>query len=334
MASPGSPSGFRHSFEAFWSKFRKTLYFRILILVLISLLSVLLLLSAALACLSLILIPLLIFLIPNWFGERSVKRHAVNGVIFLLLATPLYAGTLTSQVFYVQQQDQAADTLPNTNVVAAAQLHEGRVNPFRGPAEAIFNFTVNMTSTDPSAPGFSVVTQVASYSGLSDVRSFYNMSVDRARSPVVNYSRGVYYYVNTTGLTADVHQFDFLVVTGNASNPQSSDIVVLTRGSLGPFVADFWAHFGFFFYRGFFQFAFLVFGFFLILLIYWWTRKARQVRGVQDGKAEAKRAEGGGEFTCTNCGADVSEEATKCPTCGAVFEPEAERESAKPIQPK
>ncbi|TLZ49071.1 MAG: zinc-ribbon domain-containing protein [Methanobacteriota archaeon] len=75
--------------------------------------------------------------------------------------------------------------------------------------------------------------------------------------------------------------------------------------------------------------VFLVFGFFLILLIYWWTRKAREIRGAGAGKpGPGKKPEGGGEFTCTNCGADVSEGDAKCPSCGAVFEAEAAGEPA------
>ena len=324
MDAPIGPRSFRQSFEAFWSKFRTTFYFRLLILLLVSVLAVLLL-QSPIFCLSIVLIPAMVLLIPLWFGEKSVKNHAVNGVLVLLLGTLLYAAILTPNFVSLPQQAQAYDLDP-AGQPARASLSEGMVTPFQGSSETNFTFTVKVKSTDANASEFKVRLQVASGDGLTVVRTFYDMNSDPARPG--DFATGQYFIYNTT-LPPLVHGFNFEVFPNATAAP--SAILVGTPGSAGPFNVGFGPHFLFFLYGGFFNFAFLIFGFFLILLLYWWTRRAREIRGGQEKKTDAggRRAEGGGEFTCTNCGADVSEDARSCPKCGAVFESEAEGEAAR-----
>ncbi len=308
-------------FKALWSKFRKTFYFRVFILVLVSLLAVLLLQSPIL-CFSLVLIPVTMLLIPHWFGERSVKNHAINGLIIFVLATLLYASLLTPALLSLPQQAQGETNDPLGNP-ARATLSNGTVTPFQGAADTSFNFTVTLKSSDVNASQFVVRTKVLNVDGITVT----GQMVDMTAMPGGTLATGKVFYGNST-LPPQVHLFNFEVFPNVTAG--SNAVLVGTPGSYGPFNVGFGPHFLFELYRGLIQMAFLVFGFFLILLIYWWTRKAREIRGVQRERTEkGKRAEGGGEFTCTNCGADVAETDTKCPSCGAVFESEEDSKPAK-----
>jgi len=160
MDAPIGPRSFRQSFEAFWSKFRTTFYFRLLILLLVSVLAVLLL-QSPIFCLSIVLIPAMVLLIPLWFGEKSVKNHAVNGILVLLLGTLLYAAILTPNFVSLPQQAQAY-ALDPAGQPARASLSEGMVTPFQGSSETNFTFTVKVKSTDANASEFKVRLQVAS----------------------------------------------------------------------------------------------------------------------------------------------------------------------------
>ncbi|TLZ49070.1 MAG: hypothetical protein E6K18_08390 [Methanobacteriota archaeon] len=191
-------------FQSFWTKFRGTIYFRVLILALV---------SSPILCLSLILIPLSILLIPHWFGERSVKNHAVNGVIVLVLATLFYAVILTPALLSLPQQDQAYNVDVNNNPAQAA-LSEGHATPFVGAASTSFNFTVKMQSNNSDAANYTVRTQVVSVDGLTGTPAYYAMAVDTSRPGTIR--AGQYYYVAVT-LPAEVHLFNFQVVRLNTA---------------------------------------------------------------------------------------------------------------------
>ena len=305
--------------KAFWGKFRTTVYFRLVYLTLVALIGMLLLMSFS-TCFALLLIPVLILLVPHAFGERRLRSHAVNVIFVIALSTALYAPLATSDVVTRPQAPQAFDGV-------RADFAAGLVTPFRCgdvpcPANTAFNFTVNVTSTDAGFTDQSVELVVLDLVGI-DVRG---QTLTMIPLEDRNLSNGETFYLNTT-LPPAFHIFNFNIVNASGAPVEG------TFGSAGPFNAGYDVHLATIWLRAFFFSVFILFGFYLMLMLYWWTRRARQVRGTM-APPEAKRAEGGGEFTCTNCGADVAETAAKCPKCGAVFEPEAERESAEPVHPK
>jgi predicted ATP-dependent serine protease len=61
-------------------------------------------------------------------------------------------------------------------------------------------------------------------------------------------------------------------------------------------------------------------------MLFWWTTRARMERQ-RLGMTVPTETDTG--FMCTNCGADVPADASKCPKCGAVFE-EAPAGASKP----
>lgn len=298
----------------FWTKFRGTVHFRLLYLFLVSTLIAMILPFGAL-CFPLLIIPVLMFLVPYWFGERKVRNLAVNGLLVIVLSALVYATILTPMVMAQTQEPQIA-------VGTGLGLTEGRVNPFwTTNANAPFNFTVNLTATSPDPSKYTVRVQMVDFEGLQLVRRTFEMSRDAVRGNG-NLTDGEHYYANTT-IPPLFHAFNFQVLTV----VNTTQVVVLeTDGVTGPFHAPYTTYWGFVFYQGMIGMMFVGMGFFLVLLLYWWTRKARQIRGAPGESKPKKRAEGGGEFTCTNCGADASEEDTTCPKCGASFVAEGEGE--------
>jgi len=305
-------------FAAIWGKFRRTPYFRMLYLSLVALLAAVLLPTTlfVLGCLTILVIPLLVLLVPHFFGERRVRNHAVNGLVAIILTSILYTAIAVPDVTGRVQVGQSWDG-------ERADIAEGLVTPFRGAASASFNFTVNVTSDDPQRSQFFVRLQVADQVGLGDFRRNYTMT------PLAgdNLTDGSAEYYATITLAPVFHVFNFQVW-----GPVNGTMTVLTEtlGSVGPFNAPYEAYLSVIWVRAvYFMVVFIGMGFYLILMIYWWIAKAKQVRGTR-APPERKRAEGGGEFTCTNCGGDVGEEDAKCANCGAVFDAEAEDEPADP----
>jgi hypothetical protein len=307
-------------FKALWSKFRGTPYFRIAYLLLIAIASALILVTPF-ACFAILLVPVLTLLVPHWFGERRVKHHALNGV-FMLAAVPLLAALLITPAWI--GQDEFVQELAGTSGVS---LSHGIVRPFRtGPVAGDFNFTVTMWTNQSAVASLDVRVHVLSLAGLSVTNVTVGMThVAPDASDVFangNYGDGERFWA-IVPLAAVPHSFNFHV-----RNTTSSGIVVETLGAPGPFNAQYGAYFQLWFVNRFFNTLFIIVGFYLLLLLYWWTRKAREMRGEKLERGR-KRDEGGGEYTCTNCGGDVSEADAKCPNCGAEFGPGPSSEPAE-----
>lgn len=306
-------------FRSFWTTFRKTLYFRVAYLALVSVL-VAFMLTLAAVCFFLLLVPVVMLLVPYWFGERSVKNHALNGLLVIPLSAVLFGVILTPGF------TSAPQTIQETSD-PSARLGEGKVVPFHAtPGEpAEFTFTVNLRSTSLDSGNVTVRVQVVDWIGLQFVRRSFPMAMDGRGDGVLANGEG---YVATATLEPVLHGFNFQVLTVVNT---TETVVVQTNVSAGPFNAAFVTYYGFFLYQGIVTMVLIGLFFYIVLGIYWWTRKAREIRGALGTRRGGgrKRAEGGGEFTCTNCGGDVSEADTKCPNCGAEFVSGAEGESAQ-----
>ncbi|HWM52218.1 MAG TPA: zinc ribbon domain-containing protein, partial [Thermoplasmata archaeon] len=112
----------------------------------------------------------------------------------------------------------------------------------------------------------------------------------------------------------------------------------LTNLDFGPLTAPVANFYGLFVYFTAFSMI-LPFTFYYVILFMWWyTVRARATRTKMLGAepqipketpkpkvdvatpTKSEKASKATAFTCTNCGADVDENAEKCPKCGAVFE--------------
>jgi len=79
-------------------RFRKTVWFRVTYLVLLGLIvpNLLPFSAGGLGCLVIILVPLAVFLVPYYLGERSVRRFALNALPVILIAI-LIGGALSTR---------------------------------------------------------------------------------------------------------------------------------------------------------------------------------------------------------------------------------------------
>lgn len=300
--------------NALWIRFRKSVWFRFSYLMLIVAMASLLL-PSALGCLGLILIPVLILLVPISFGERRMRNHLVNGAFALLMIPVVLTLFLAPSLSSIPE-------VSRDGLSVRADLTQGMVTPFRTDSpETLFRFSVNVTTDDPSNSSFEVRVQVIDYDGLGFASGGTPVMLPTGDRDLRN---GEIFQANLT-LTPRLHGFYFLVAQPNGT---SETIIVQTPPVNGPFNISEETYRTIVLASSYLSMVVVAMGFFLFLLLYWWTRRARDLRG---GRAppEKKRAEGGGEFTCTNCGADVSEEDTKCPKCGAAFESEAQGEPAE-----
>ena len=74
-----------------FQQFRKTPWFRITYLVLLGVIvsELYLLALSPLACVIILLIPVSIFVVPYWLGERKMTRFALNAlVVFVIVSSP------------------------------------------------------------------------------------------------------------------------------------------------------------------------------------------------------------------------------------------------------
>lgn len=293
--------------------FRKSRYFRVFYLVIVALmvaafLPYLPLLGPA-VCLGIFAIPLLMFALPWWLGDRKLKVLAVNGVIILVLSA-LFLAALDAQ------SAVSSTPRPVGSGGVPVSLTNGTVSPPRGPPTDFYNFTAKLTDRSGRPPGtFIVYLNLTKLVGLDTASESYVMAgVDGSD---VNTSDGKWYYANRS-LDDHIYFFWFSVNYVNGTR----DTWVQTAYEIGPIVTGFGSFFGISLYVGFLNLLIPVSFYYIIILLYWYTRRARRERqrlGLTAARTEAVTDTG---FMCTNCGADVPETADRCAKCGAVFEEE------------
>ena len=315
-------------------RFRKTPWFRVTYLVLLGLIVPNLLPFAAggLGCLVIILVPLLVFLVPYYLGERSVRHFALNALPVIVIAI-LLGGALSTNVYLSQ-----ADPIPLASTPGGAftsptmALTNGTVAPYHADAAREFTFRVKLKTTVDRMPvNFSVFINLTTISGLAAYEtSDYAMNFSAGPGSFTNTTLGTWYETRVN-LTRQIYGYGFSVWDNDKN-------WTLTNLDFGPLTAPGANFYGLFVYFTAFSMI-LPFTFYYVILFMWWyTVRARATRTRMLGaepqipketpkpKADvatptkSEKASKATAFTCTNCGADVDESAEKCPKCGAVFE--------------
>lgn len=319
MPLPDFLSEFREKFLAF----RKTPWFRVLYLVLLGLIVAQLFpftLASSVACLTLFLMPITVFVIPYWLGERKARRFAVNAVPVFVLAI-LVVGLLETSALLGQTTAEELHSFPGFGSSPTMALSNGTVAPFQAPPNQDFAFRVRLTTTvNGTASDFSVHVNLTVIDGLARSEPSFRMTAENVSANTRNGS----WFATSLPLGGSIYGYGFSVTDLDGNWTFAGPV-------LGPITASSAAFFGFFVYVTS-LFMLIPFSFYYVIMFMWWytvrMRRSRQ-RMMESGElaipktpAKSKRGKAtkASAFTCTNCGADVSETDKKCPKCGAVFE--------------
>ena len=319
-------------FLKLFTKFRKSVWFRVFYLAILALIVVGLYQGSAgtspTVCLSLLLIPVSVFVLPYWLGERRLRHLLLNALPVFLAATLIIGVLQTDSTFNVGPVQ--LDTGPWTNPPAQVSLWNGTVEPQQAPPGTNFTFHVRLLKT-----GVANGTPVSVYLNLTTLGAFTAVpwSVPMTVDSAANNSNGTW-YVATQTLGSDLYGFYFFANQTNGN-------WTATAGLLQPITASWASVYAFWIsWTGLRGILFPAIFYLLIVFMYWYTVRTRKLRQRMmerraTGKAEDTEKKPAGEegdtaaegkagkvaaFTCTNCGADVTEDDEKCPKCGAVFE--------------
>ena len=324
-----------------FERFRKTKWFPVVYVTLLAVIIGLVIPIAAglasLVCLVVLGIGVAMFALPYLLGERSVKRLLVFGLYMTLVASLIAAGLYSSQLGSIPERKAEGS-------YGGFQLLNGTVSPYRQESGGTFTFSVVVKGNSSLSPGdLNVYVLVFDLGPWSIYRRYLPLE------PVsgVNLSTGLTYSGSYAPEGAAYHYHRFEVFNQSvdlepdlqcpytqtatryedrpacflAGAPLTEDFAGGSPGLVyGPVSASGLSLYTVSVAQRFVFMLFPLFTFFLILLMYWWTRRAREVRAKrEDAMAEVR---GTGDFECSNCGADVPGAATKCPKCGAVFDEE------------
>ena len=315
--------------------FRKTRWFRVTYLILLGLIvsQMYFLTRGTIACLVILLMPILVFVFPYWIGERKARRLAVNALPVFLIAIVVAAAAYTQ---FVVSADRAIplQSFPGFQSSDTMALSNGTVTPYRANPSQPFTFRVELkTTVNGSASNYRVYLNLTQVSGITGVDLPGIGMVPSPGNNTTNTKKGTWYETHQN-LTDAIYAYSF-AVWDNDTNWTLSGI------DFGPITASWGAFYGLIVYFvGTSMILPLIF-YYLILFLWWYTARTRQLRTRELGKTPeipkekpgtkaepvgkpksepSEKAAKAAVYTCTNCGADVGEDDEKCPKCGAVFE--------------
>jgi hypothetical protein len=317
---------------ALFQSFRKTPWFRVTYIVLLGLIVALMdfLTTSAVSCFVVLLMPVVVFIFPYWFGERKVRRFAVNAVPIFLIAI-LLAAAISTQTLVSQDRAIPLRSFPEIASPTMA-LSNGTVVPYRGTPAQPFTFHVKLTTTvNGTATGYAVYVNLTILHGLTPQAVPGTLMTPSPGNLTTNTKNGTW-YETTENLTDAVYGYAFSVWDKRANWTYSS-------GDIGPLTAPWGTFYGLILEYTALSMTLPLAFYYVILFMWWYTIRARELRtrdlggtleipkekprpkeGSADQPEPAEKATKAAAFTCTNCGADVGEEDEKCPKCGAVFE--------------
>jgi hypothetical protein len=291
-------------------------------------------------CLIGLLTPLMLLGICWYFGIKSVKKLLLIGVLASLVFTGVLAATITDQYQHIEYKVGVSDG-KNANVT----LKEGALQPLYGDKTTVYEYsvTVHVKNNATLVTDVEVVIQSVHFPSATS-EAFPMTERDRNVTNIATGEANITYVYNTT-LSTPVNVYWFLVnVSGEVDPVVAADYSTSpTSPLIGPMSKDTNTILSLMLPISLYQTFVSVFPLYaLIVVMIWWTRRTRKVRKDQMNKWEAERAkeeakkpkedakvslqrkamglDDEGTFVCSECGADVPADATKCPKCGEKFE--------------
>jgi ribosomal protein L40E len=260
-------------------------------------------------CFGALLIAIVGFYVPKYFGLTSKSKLAVWGLVFILVLSIPF--TWASAVGSVNSFD--GYPLESANGV----LVGGHVTPFRGEAGTPHTFNVTLTSDAPDAAVNVIVTDQTTFRELGN----YSLAPTGA---VVG---GTNYALTTDAAAGSLYSYRFVT---NATGPWIS-----TVEGYGPVH---WSDLDIFqYFLPYMALALLLqvgMLFYLLLLFSWFTDRSKARMGeVMKQREQAQRPAPADvkveKFVCSECGADVPADAGRCPQCGESFDEESAPKAGK-----
>jgi hypothetical protein len=260
-------------------------------------------------CLIIFLIPVATFGIQYIFGERTMKRFILIGLVVLLLTGLLLGAVYSVQIAGYADHPNFEGQAPDGTLI----LTNGQVEP-KGVSETQpYNFTV--TYIDPGGLPTSITVNI--YSPALDLNVTHPMLPADSSNDTAT---GKSYFYSTT-LDQSLYFFSFSTI--NSTGVATTASGTFGDYELGPVNLPFHE----FLILGLTYVPFLAMIYLLFIMLYWWTKKAKTYQPPRPRPDDSKDDDE--EFTCSKCGADVPGSAAKCPSCGEEFEEDEEEEKEK-----
>jgi DNA-directed RNA polymerase subunit RPC12/RpoP len=255
-------------------------------------------------CLLPILVALLAYYLPTYFGLKDRKKLALFGlVLFLVIGLSLGAAQYKSVEGYEVVELSSDDDL----------LVQGTVSPSQGVPGDIFDFSVVLVSGNATAD-----VRLLLYNNWGDPDDALNISMAFSHNVTLDDSSiGALYTTNTSSLEEGIYYFQYGALDGG--------VWTETEQGFGPVNAELGKVLSYYLMFGvlnsFFNIAVLFY--ILILLTWWMDRSKKKMAEMEQQRAKVKEKKGAEEkFVCSDCGAEVPRDADKCPACGAKFDDE------------
>jgi hypothetical protein len=283
-------------------------------------------------CLSGLITPLALLGIMWEFGFKGVKKLLILGAVTALALSGVWCAYATNYYQHVLGFTASSDD---------HVLIDGKVDPLFGESTTQFNFTVTVTANFTNTAVTNVTLLIADLNIIGARAHNYSMILADNGTNIRHY-----YYV--TEVSKPVNTFVFgAKVNGDwviALNPTPDKKSPIPTAALeGPVYKDSGAVavqlIALSLYAGYVV-VFPIYA--LLLLMVWWTRRARRMRVEAYEKAMSEReqetknipkeeakvprlskatgSEGEETFVCSECGADVPADAKVCPKCGEKFD--------------
>jgi ribosomal protein L40E len=289
-------------------------------------------------CLSGLITPLALLGVMWQLGVKGVKKLLIIGAVSCVAFSGVWTLYYTDSFQHIDQRFATSTETIVSNNQTVPRFVNGTVDPLFGSSSTAFNFTLTINLPDNGTSTINKVCVVTeSISWPSTER--HNYTMQQAYS--ADNKTALYYYRTTVG--TPVNDFLFRAdVDGKWANAtdHKGDLEYLLNG---PIYKDTAAVAVVMAPIGLIQILVSFYPIYaLLLLMIWWTRRARKMRveayekaisekeqetkdiPKEDRKvpslAEAMGLEKGEDFVCSECGADVPADAKVCPKCGEKFD--------------
>ncbi|MBN1676958.1 MAG: zinc ribbon domain-containing protein [Candidatus Thermoplasmatota archaeon] len=270
-------------------------------------------------CLSGLITPLAMVGIFWFFGIKDVKKLLIIGVVACLVISAAMAIYLPYT--WLNLEDPVVET-------EDGKIAEGTVTPMHGTSSTVYNFTVTVHANLSDISDVSLL--IAGVGYYTDPEMNVTMTMAPYSDP--NATAFTYYY--ETAVPNPISFFVFGVYIGGSwtsagsYGPVTDEVGTIISSVIPAALISVFAG------------VYPVYA--LLLLMIWWTRRARRMRTEAFDRAMAEREkeregltkdeakvpslskamglEKDEGFVCSECGADVPADAKVCPKCGEKFD--------------